>query len=188
MNEIDRLREGNKRYVEGKLAEKDVGLREKLRAGQKPFVTLITCSDSRVVPEYIFDAQLGELFVIRVAGNVIDDVALASIEYGVEHLQTPLLLVLGHESCGAVTAAYEIYKNNKEVEGVMKELMERIKPSVLTAIKNNEGVEEAVLYNMKNVTDDILSKSPVVRELKEKGKLKIVEAKYFFDGHVEFYE
>ena len=188
MNEIERLKEGNKRYVEKKLREKDLELREKLRSGQKPFATIITCSDSRVIPEYIFDAQIGELFVIRVAGNVIDDVALASIEYGVEHLHTPLLVVLGHESCGAVTAAFNIYKEKKEVEGVMKELMEKIKPSVLFAMDKNEGVEEAVIYNMKNVVDDILSKSPIVKNLKEKGELKVVPAKYFFDGTVKFYE
>ena len=188
MNEIERLKEGNKRYVEKHPKEKNLSLREELKTHQKPFATVITCSDSRVIPEYIFDAEIGELFVIRIAGNVLDDVALASVEYGVEHLHTPLLVVLGHESCGAVTAAFNTYKESKEAEGVMKELMEKIKPAVIKALNEQKGIEEAIEFNVSNVIEDLRTRLPVIKRLEDEKKLKVVGAKYFFDGHVEFYE
>jgi carbonic anhydrase len=106
MDELEKLMEGNKRYVNGNPLEKDLkARREKTLESQKPFCTIVSCSDSRVVPEFIFDANIGEVFVIRTAGNIVDTITLGSIEYGVEHLGTPLLVVLGHEKCGAVTAA-----------------------------------------------------------------------------------
>ena len=188
MEELDRLIEGNKRYVEKKPTQKDFEKREELRQAQHPFATIITCSDSRVVPEYIFDAEIGDLFIIRVAGNVVDDVALASIEYGIEHLKTPLFVVLGHESCGAVTAAYKSYKERKEMQGVMKELMEKIKPAVFMAIKEQKDIEEAIEMNVENTINEIRAKLPVVKKLEQEGKLKVVGAKYFFDGNVKFYK
>ena len=183
---LQRLIEGNKRYVENKGKQKDYMKREELRKAQHPFATIVSCSDSRVVPEYIFDAEIGELFIIRVAGNVVDDIALASIEYGIEHLGTPLLVVLGHESCGAVTSAYNAYKNKEALEGVMKELLEKIKPSVLNALRENKSIEDAISFNVKNTIDEIRIRLPVVKELEEQGKLKVVPAKYYFDGKVEF--
>ncbi len=183
---LQRLIEGNKRYVENKGKQKDYMKREELRKAQHPFATIVSCSDSRVVPEYIFDAEIGELFIIRVAGNVVDDIALASIEYGIEHLGTPLLVVLGHESCGAVTSAYNAYKNKEALEGVIKELLEKIKPSVLNALRENKSIEDAISFNVKNTIDEIRIRLPVVKELEEQGKLKVVSAKYYFDGKVEF--
>ncbi len=183
---LQRLIEGNKRYVENKGKQKDYMRREELRKAQHPFATIVSCSDSRVVPEYIFDAEIGELFIIRVAGNVVDDIALASIEYGIEHLGTPLLVVLGHESCGAVTSAYNAYKNKEALEGVIKELLEKIKPSVLNALRENKSIEDAISFNVKNTIDEIRIRLPVVKELEEQGKLKVVSAKYYFDGKVEF--
>src|SRR5512140_1143168 len=98
---LQKLMDGNKRYVEGKLASKDLGdtKRKELLKGQKPFAIVVTCSDSRVPPELLFDQGLGDVFVIRVAGNVVDPIALGSIEYGAEHLNSPLLVILGHSNC-----------------------------------------------------------------------------------------
>jgi carbonic anhydrase len=109
---LERLKEGNKRYVENRLEVcKDTTpkLREELAKGQHPFAVVLSCSDSRLPPEIIFDKKPGELFVVRVAGNVVDPVNLASIEYALEHLGAGLILVLGHERCGAVTAAYDTF-------------------------------------------------------------------------------
>ena len=105
---LDLLKSGNARFVSGALTPKDdyATLREKLSAGQHPFAVVLCCSDSRIAPEIIFDQKLGDLFVIRNAGNVVDEEVLGSIEYAVEHLETSLVVVMGHAACGAVTATY----------------------------------------------------------------------------------
>ena len=180
MNELDRLMEGNKRYIEGNLAEKDVkAARLETQDGQKPFVTVVTCSDSRVVPEYIFDENIGQIFVIRTAGNIVDTITLGSIEYGVEHLHTPLLVVLGHEKCGAVTAACAGGECGHNIAAIV----EKLKPSVEKGEKN---VEKAVNENIYAVISEIREKSEVVKKLEQEGKLKIIPMKYYFsDGRVE---
>lgn len=99
---LTKLIDGNKRFMSGELAKKDIGenRRQELTKGQQPFATVLSCSDSRVAPEIIFDQGLGDIFIVRVAGNVVEPTTLGSIEYGVEHLHAPLLVILGHESCG----------------------------------------------------------------------------------------
>ena len=180
MNELERLMEGNKRYVEGMLAAKDVkSKREETKDSQKPFVTIVSCSDSRVVPEYIFDENLGEIFVIRTAGNIVDTITLGSIEYGVEHLGTPLLVVLGHEKCGAVTAACAGGECGHNIAAIV----EKIKPA---ANKCKNDIESSVKENVKCVIDEIRQKSEVLKNLENGRKLKIVGMEYFFeDGRVE---
>ena len=127
---LDLLRTGNARFISGALTPKDdyATLREKLSNGQHPFAVVLCCSDSRVAPEIIFDQKLGDLFVIRNAGNVVDEDVLGSIEYAVEHLGTPLVVVLGHSNCGAVTATYQ----DGELPGHILELARRIRPSIST--------------------------------------------------------
>ncbi len=185
----EELMKGNQRFVASERAVRNfTGRRAELVTAQHPFATVIACSDSRVPPELLLDQGLGDIFVIRVAGNVVGTIELGSVEYGVEHLHTPLLVVLGHQSCGAVTATVE-----GGPEGNIGSILEEIEPAVETAKKTNktgkELVEEAVDENVKLVIKNILDKSPVTRELAEKGKLKIVGAKYFFDtGKVEVIE
>src|SRR5271157_1437347 len=107
---LQRLVEGNKRFVKSHITHRALTIketREELARGQKPYAIILSCSDSRVPPEIVFDETLGQLFVIRVAGNILDPVVLGSIEYAVEHLDPTLIMVLGHEACGAVTAAYD---------------------------------------------------------------------------------
>ena len=188
---LARLFEGNKLFVADTLSKKDIGQarREQLTKGQHPFATVITCSDSRVAPEYIFDQGLGDIFVIRVAGNVVEPTTLGSIEYGVEHLHTPLLVIMGHSQCGAVTAAYDV---KGEPEGNIGAILKKIVPAIETAKKAHKGkdetVELAIQENVRNTYEDIM-KSPVVNHLVHEGKLKVVAAEYQLkNGKVETIE
>ncbi|MGE5390395.1 MAG: carbonic anhydrase [Deltaproteobacteria bacterium] len=183
------LVEGNKRYTSGQLLKQDLGAakREQLATkGQKPFAVVVTCSDSRVPAELLFDQGLGDIFVVRVAGNVMDQVTLGSVEYGVEHLHTPLLVVMGHEKCGAVKATVD----GGEAPGSIGAIVEKIKPSVEKA--KADGVTGDALYeaaadeNIKATIAEI-EKSPIVEELVHEGHLKIVGAKYHLStGEVVF--
>lgn len=179
---LQKLLDGNKRYVEGKFASKDLSdsrRTEILKGGQHPFATIISCSDSRVPPEHIFDQGLGDIFIIRVAGNVVDPIALGSIEYGVEHVHTPLLMILGHSDCGAVKATLGA---KGEPEGNIGAIVKKIQPAVKKAKKkggsNEEVLESAIKENIMNVYADVMMKSPVVKELVHEGKLKVVVAEY----------
>ena len=188
---LTRLLDGNKLFVADTPAKKDVGQtrRAELTKGQHPFATVITCSDSRVAPEYIFDQGIGDIFVVRVAGNVIEPTTLGSIEYGVEHLHTPLLVVMGHSQCGAVSAAYDA---KGEPEGNIGAILKKIMPAVETAKKAHKGKDEtlelAIQENVRNTYKDIMT-SPVVSHLVHEGKLKVVAAEYQLkDGKVEIIE
>ncbi len=174
----DILMEGNAHFVSGDLAPKNFPERRtELVSGQSPFVTVVTCSDSRVPPELIFDQGLGDIFVIRVAGNVMDPVVLGSVEYGVEHLHTPLLVILGHQCCGAVTAATQ-----GGAEGNIESIMTEIEPAVEIACETNmtgsDLVEEAIDENIDLVIKNVLDRSPITKELVEEGELVILGAKY----------
>ena len=127
---LQSLKDGNERFVAEALTPKDdyATLREQLSTGQQPFAVVLCCSDSRVAPEIIFDQKLGDLFVIRNAGNVVDDDVLGSIEYAVEHLGTPLVVVLGHSCCGAVTATCQ----GGDLPGHIVDIAKRIQPAIST--------------------------------------------------------
>jgi carbonic anhydrase len=165
--------EGNKNYVEGKPKPKDLNAKRKETiAGQKPFATVLACSDSRVVPEYIFDTNIGEIFVIRVAGNVVDNCVLGSIEYAVEHLHTPILVVLGHEKCGAITAACKGLCENNNIDYII----EKIKPAICKV--GSDNIEYTIEENIRCVKEYITLSSEVVRKKIKEGKLMIVGMKY----------
>ena len=134
---LELLKEGNARFVSGALTQKDdyATLREQLSVGQHPFAVVLCCSDSRVAPEIIFDQKLGDLFVIRNAGNIVDEEVLGSIEYAVEHLETPLVVVMGHSACGAVTATCQ----GGDLPGHIIDLTKRIKPSINTSCCINDN-------------------------------------------------
>ncbi|MBU0591485.1 carbonic anhydrase [Candidatus Micrarchaeota archaeon] len=180
---LNKLLEGNKRFMSGKLAEKDVGsAREATKNGQHPFATILACSDSRVCPEFIFDVNLGEIFLVMNAGNVVEDVVLGTVEYGVEHLHTPLLIVMGHEKCGAVTAACQ----GGECPPKIAVIMGKIKSS---SEKCSCDVEKTVNEHVKCMIENIRSNSETVNKLEKEGKLKIIGMKYYFeDGRVEITE
>lgn len=186
---IKTLLEGNKRYMSGELEPKDVkSKREATQGGQKPMVTLICCSDSRVVPEYIFNTNLEEIFAVMTAGNIITSGAgLGTIEYGVAHLHTPVLMVLGHEKCGAVTAAC-----NGHREGNITKIMEVIEPSIAGVEKSedqNQHIINCAKANVKAVMKSILENSEIVRKAVENGETRLVGAMYYLeDGRVEILE
>jgi len=143
--------------------------------GQNPHAEILSCADSRVPPELIFDQGLGDLFVVRVAGNVATDTEIGSLEYGAEHLHIPLLVVLGHESCGAVTAAVQ----GGEAEGHIAALVSLIKPAVdKSRGMPGDPIANAVRTNVQMVVQQLRSSTPVLSELVAQGKLKIVGGVY----------
>jgi len=177
---LTRLLEGNQRYMRHKEQHPDQSSarQKELVGGQHPFAVILGCADSRVPPELLFDQGLGDLFVIRVAGNIIDDAILASIEYAVEHLGTKLIVVLGHEQCGAVSAAVE----GEETVGHLNALVIAIQPSVSATAKNpGDKLHNCVVENARRVARQLRQSEPVVKEAVERNKLKIVAADYALD-------
>jgi carbonic anhydrase len=171
------LKAGNEHHVRHKYQHPhETATRQReLIAGQNPHAEILSCSDSRVPPELIFDQGLGDLFVIRVAGNVATDVELGSLEYGAEHLHIPLLVVLGHEGCGAVTAAVQ----GGEAEGHIATLVNLIKPAVEKSRGTpGDPINNAVRANVKLVVEQLRSSTPVLSKLVAEGKLKIVGGVY----------
>jgi len=177
-------------YLANLACEINAGVRSHLVDSQKPYVTILTCSDSRVSPEIIFGEGLGLLFVIRVAGNIVERATLGSIEYGIHHLGTPLLLILGHEKCGAVIAA----SGRKDFSGGVGKLLLELQPSISHSceiVKDrwwelkggdcgnyDKALEEAVQVNAVMQELELLETSPIVRELFYSGKLRIQSAYY----------
>jgi carbonic anhydrase len=180
---MSRLKEGNERYAGGNARHPNQGSdrrRETVAVGQKPFATILGCSDSRVPVEVIFDSGIGDLFVIRVAGNVADVDEIGSIEYGVDHLETPICVVLGHTRCGAVTAVTQ----KAEVHGSIPQLVDNIEPAVARArsaqpqLGVDALVEEAIKENAWQSIEDLLTTSEVTRKRVREGSLKVVAAIY----------
>lgn len=187
------LMDGNKRYVAGQSTRAPLtgdSRRAELANGQRPYAVVLSCSDSRVPPEIIFDKGLGELFVVRVAGNIADPVVLGSIEYAAEHLKSPLVVVLGHERCGAVTATVDA---KGKAPGNISSIVTAIRPAVTEAKKTcpsqekAELVECAVAANVKHSEAQLTKKSRILKHLVDKGELRIVGATYDLDdGTVTF--
>jgi carbonic anhydrase len=185
------LKEGNERFVANPDAclEKLADRRREIALGQVPFAAVVACSDSRVPPELLFGRGLGELFVIRVAGNTVDTVGLGSIQYAVEHLGVPLVVVLGHRRCGAVQAAIAVVKENAAFPGSIGQMVEPIVPAVLKA-QGAEGdlQENAVRENVRRtVTRLRTSPEPILMEPLHQSRLRIVGARYDLDdGRVDW--
>jgi len=192
---LTRLLEGNKRFLTGDLitfikhlaGEINPEFRLQLATAQHPYVTIVTCSDSRVSPELLFDEGLGQLFVVRVAGNRMSDMEVGSVEYGVLHLNTPLLIVMGHEKCGAVTAAFDDAHAEGHIQAIIRKIhpiAKEVKKSHNYANEKDICIAEGVHKNVLAAQDEIL-KSTVVKNLVKEGKLKVVPAVYFFNGEVK---
>ena len=187
---LQQLMEGNLRYAQGNASHphQSPERRAELISGQQPFAVILGCSDSRIPPELIFDQGLGDVFVIRTAGEVVDNASLASIEYAVEHLDVPLVVVLGHDSCGAVTAAVQ----GGETEGHLGSLMDFIRPAVEQAREAGEGsdlLNGSIDNNVFNIVEALKSSQPVLSEKVEAGELMILGARYRLDsGLVEILE
>ena len=177
---LERLKAGNERYLTAQSCPGDISPRLRLHTsvhGQAPYAIIVSCSDSRVIPESIFSAGLGELFVIRVAGNVIDDRQLGSIEYAASHLGTPLIVVLGHTLCGAVDAAI-----NSDPEGYIKFITDEIK----AAIGEEKDDYQACCLNVRH-SMDLIEHSLQIHSMEEHEGLRVIGAVYRIDsGKVDF--
>ncbi len=210
---ISRLKAGNARYTSGKeqppessqerafeatnsyenagltflgmTADQAAKRRAELTKSQHPFAIIVSCSDSRVPPEIVFDQGLGDLFVLRVAGNVIDDHSLGSIEYAVDHLAVRLIVVLGHQRCGAVKAAKETIAAKGKAPAHIQSLVTAIKPAVEATVHGD--LEATVEANVKNVALALRSSPPILKPKIDSGEVRVIGAYYNLDtGAVSF--
>lgn len=183
------LAEGNARFVSGHSLHPRQGAdrRAELATSQHPFAVVLACADSRTGPELVFDQGLGDLFVVREAGNIIDDHTLGSIEYAVEHLHSPLIVVLGHERCGAVAAARDTVAANGHAPGHIASLVAAIRPAVeATAGQDAEATCKA---NIRNMVKAVAGSEPILHHLATGGTIVVVGAYYDLDaGTVTFLE
>lgn len=178
---LARIMEGNARYVANTPSVKDFSAGRAARTkGQYPIVGLLSCADSRVSPELAFDQEPGDLFVVRVAGNFLDDDGLASLEYGVKFLGVPLLMVLGHTNCGAVDAAIKVVRDKITLPGHLDELVANITPAAATALKAkpDNPLDAAIVENVRLNVKELQNATPVISEFAASGKIKVVGGLY----------
>lgn len=178
----DAMKSGNQRFVTGSLAHprQDIDRRTTIAAAQKPYAALFGCADSRLSAEIIFDVGLGDLFVVRNAGQVIAETILGSLEYAVEVLGVSVILVLGHDECGAIRATIDSTEGKVNAEGIfIHDLVERIKPTVLAANASGKFlIDEVTELHIQDTIDEMLSRSKVISDAVKAGKLGVVGANY----------
>jgi len=188
---LAKLKAGNQKFVNTPqlCAAELINNRNSVAKGQSPWATILTCADSRVSPELIFGGVgLGELFVCRNAGNVADTAVMGTIEYGAEHLGSPLVVVMGHSRCGAVQAACDVVEKDAKLPGSIKPMVDAIVPAA-KAMKGKGGdyVDATVRENARMNADKVMTESEIVKELAHEGKVKVVYARYDLDtGIVDF--
>ncbi len=203
---LDRLRDGNRRFMEGtanRFAAEEAEHRRRLADGQSPDTVVLTCADSRVPPTLIFDQGLGDLFVIRVAGNVVSPEQLGSVEFAVDQLGSRLVVVLGHTGCGAVTAAVDLLSRpDTPLSDNLRSITDRIEPAAARAVARIVGdasthapleddvrsqvIEEAIRLNVHQAAADLRRGSALIDGLVQSGELAIVSAEYcLHNGAVE---
>jgi carbonic anhydrase len=169
----------------GMSAEQAARRRTELAKSQHPFAIVVSCSDSRVPPEIVFDQGLGDLFICRVAGNIINDESLGSIEYAVDHLGSRLILVLGHQRCGAVEAAKQTIAAKGTAPGHIESLVTAIKPAVDSTV--NGDLDATIKANVKHVVDALRSSTPILKTKVDSGEVKVIGGYYSLDtGAVTF--
>ncbi len=185
---LDRLMQGNSRYVDGVSKRHDFRHeREALSKGQNPFAAVLSCADSRIAPEYCFDAARGDIFVCRVAGNFASDEIIASLEYAVQVLNTPLVMVLGHEACGAVDATIKSVKDGSTLPGHLPALVAAIKPAV-DAVRGQSGdmLANAIRRNVTLNVEKLKTAGPILSAFANDKKIRVVGGVYELkSGHVE---
>jgi carbonic anhydrase len=186
---LDRLMKGNTRYVKGLSARHDFKHeREALSKGQNPFAAVLSCADSRIAPEYCFDTARGDVFVCRVAGNFASDDMVASLEYTVAVLNTPLILVLGHESCGAIDATIKSIKDGTTLPGHMPNLVTALTPAV-NAVQGAPGdlLANAIRSNVTLNVEKLKTSAPILKSFVEEQRVRIVGGIYQLKtGRVDF--
>lgn len=185
-----RLLAGNARYVAGKRRHVDYPRRrEALVPGQKPFAIVLGCADSRVPPEIVFDQGLGDIFILRVAGNIADPLELGSMEYAVEHFHTPLIVVLGHQKCGAVDATLQAVNSGTTPPAHLADLVAAIRPAV-EASRGRPGdpLENAIRENVRRTVAALKTTDPILAEAVGHGRLQVVGGEYALaSGQVSFF-
>jgi carbonic anhydrase len=185
---LELLVKGNKRYVDGVARRHDFKTeREALVGGQNPYAGILSCADSRIAPEYTFDSARGDLFVCRVAGNFANDDTIASMEYAVAILGVPLIMVLGHDACGAIDATIKSLKDNTTLPGHLPSLVTSLTPAVKAVSgKPGDQLDNAIRQNVIDNVAKLKSATPILNSAVEKGKLKVVGGIYRLkDGRVE---
>jgi carbonic anhydrase len=177
---LKRLRDGNERYVEGVARRHDFRHERKaLAGGQNPYAAILSCADSRIAPEYAFDSGRGDLFVCRVAGNFANDDTIASLEYAVAVLATPLILVLGHDACGAIDATIKSLKDNTTLPGHLPSLVMALAPAVKTSEQQTgDALANAIRQNVVDTVARLKSAGPVLNAAVDQNKLKVVGGIY----------
>ena len=178
---LQRLMDGNARYVQNKIDLKDFTAGRAARAAaQYPVAAILGCADSRVAPEFIFDQDPGELFVCRVAGNYMNVDILASLEYGVEVLGAPLVMVLGHTNCGAVKAVLQYEKDRKALPGHLQMLLDAVSPGVVEAIRQGptDQLNHAIEANVRHNAQRLRQANPVIAKAVEEKRVDVVSAVY----------
>jgi carbonic anhydrase len=177
---LERLMQGNRRYVAGVGRRYDFkSERAALARGQNPFAAILSCADSRIAPEFCFDTARGDVFVCRVAGNLATDEIVASLEYAVQVLNTPLIMVLGHDACGAVDAAIKSIKDGTTLPGHLPSLVDAIKPAV-DAAKNDKGdmLANTIRRNAALNADKLKNAAPILKSFADDKKIRVVGGVY----------
>ena len=193
---LARLKSGNEAFIHDTPIASNISAarRMELAAGQSPFAALVGCADSRVGPEHLFGAGLGELFIVRTAGNYVDDAGFGSLAFAVSALNVPLIVVLGHQSCGAVAAATSVVTENAQLPPALTRMVQPILPAVIDAHAHcspgEDLVDKAIIANAKRVAEGLRNHSdPIVSGPVKEGKVMVVAAYYeLATGKVTFYD
>ncbi|MBS3927175.1 MAG: carbonic anhydrase [Sphingomonadales bacterium] len=193
---LERLREGNRRFVADQPAQADISTQRRLELakGQQPFAALVGCADSRVGPEHLFGAGLGELFIVRTAGNYLDDAGFGSVAFAVSQLGVSLVVVLGHEQCGAVAAASAVVGVNAQLPPALTRMVQPILPAAIDAharkVPEGDVLDLAIHLNVKRVVQGLREASdPIIGDPMRQGKVRIVGAYYDLStGSVDFFD
>lgn len=196
---LERLREGNRRFASGAVASysyENFARRAELADKQEPFAIILGCSDSRVPAEIVFDQGLGDLFVIRVAGNIVAPSLLGSVEFAAERFGTPLVVVLGHSRCGAILATLEellrpLQDQSRNLRSIVRRVRPSVEPLLQTPLRDDHDalVEQAVRANVRVAASQLRHGSELIEQLEGQGKLMIVGAEYSLEtGLVDFFD
>jgi carbonic anhydrase len=178
---LQRLVQGNARYAAGQSTQRDFSVGRVARTrGQKPFAAILGCADSRVSPELAFDQGPGDLFVVRLAGNFVNDDALASLEYATRFLDVPLIMVLGHTSCGAVAASIKVLQEKAALPGHLPSLVDSIRPAVEAASRRQPAdlLAAATAQNVRYNVARLATAAPILAEMTQRGAVKVVGGVY----------
>ena len=195
---LQKLIEGNKRYIEGTADGAELTIttrRQQITDGQNPFAAILGCSDSRVPAELVFNRGLGDLFVIRVAGNIVAPSQIGSVEFACQHFGTQLVVVLGHSHCGAINATVDALMGDPDnLSPNVASIVDRVTPAVLPIVKRNsykdkdDLVHQAMRANIEQSVNGLQMRSRILRSMVDRGQIKIIGAEYSIEtGMVDFY-